>query len=242
MANETGHVKNVANLKTLITYLESLGAEYNPSEPAVQLPALQQLYTEANGSIASLTNVMPAYSTAVDEQEAAFEGLPKLSTKVSNAYKAVAGEEAAQTVESLKKAINGTKGKSPSGDEAAKLAIDGKEPETRSTSQLSYDNQQQNFEQMVQVVAAHPKYKPNEAELKVASLSTYSALLKTKTQAVDSAYTPVLKARNGRDKVLYLENNGVIDVVKSIKTYLKSVYGPSSPQIKYVNGLQFRDK
>ena len=242
MANETGHVKNVANLKTLVTYLESLGAEYNPSEPAIQLPALQQMHADSSNSITTLTSAMPAYSTAVDVQQEAFDGLPKLSTRVSNAYAAVAGKEAAETVVSLKKAISGTKGKSPSGEEAAKLAADGKEPETRSTSQRSYDNQQQNFEQMVQTVAANPKYKPNETDLKVASLTTYSAALKTKTEAVDTAYAPVLKARNGRDAVLYTAETGVLDRIKQIKSYLKSVYGPSSPQMKYINGLAFRGK
>ena len=37
----TGHAKNVANFETVTIVLNNLGAEYNPSQPLIQLPALQ---------------------------------------------------------------------------------------------------------------------------------------------------------------------------------------------------------
>lgn len=240
-SNETGHVKNVANFKTLVNYIESLGATYQPTKVTEQLPALKQLLAEAEANSTELTAIKPVYSKAVDDQITAFAPISKLSTRIGNAYAYVAeSEEHTQTVKSLLSAIRGGGGKTATGEKAADAVADGAEPETRSTSQLSYDNRQQNFEELVQTIIANTNYNPAEEELKTAYLKTVSADLKSKTEAVDKAYTPILKARSKRDKTLYNKPNNLYDTVEAIKKYLKSVYGTSSAELKFVNGLTFR--
>ena len=242
MPSETGHVKNVANLKTLITYLESLGPAYNPSQDSQKIDALKQLATTAEAGIAALTNAQPAYAVAVDNQETEYGTLAKLATKVSNAFAAVAeSENHTQSVKSLKQAITGGKTKGKGGANAAKAAADGTPPpEGRSDSQQSYDYRLDNFQQLIKMVEANPKYKPNEAELTINSLTAKAAALDTATKAVDTAAAPVVNARIIRDKALYSDKTGVLDVVKGVKSYLRSVYNATSPQMKYINQLKFR--
>ena len=239
--SKTGHVKNVANFQSVITYLQSLGTKYNPSKPEDAITALTQYYTDADAAIQELAGHLPLYSTAVDNQEEAFGRLPALSVRVSSAYSyAAENEAAAHTIVALKNAISSNRSKKKGGDKAAGLAADGKEPEGHSTSQQSYDNLQQNFSQMVQTAAALPEYKPNEPDLKIDSLTAYATELKQKTQAVDKMYSNVLNARNKRNSFIYTNEDSIINKVKAIKKYLRSAFGPSSPELKYVNSFTFR--
>ncbi len=45
--SETGHAKNVANFEDLISFCTSYGTANNPSKAAIQLPALNTLYSNA---------------------------------------------------------------------------------------------------------------------------------------------------------------------------------------------------
>lgn len=235
--SETGHTKNVANLKTLNGYLASLGADYNPSKKAIQLPQLNQLHTEAEKSLATIQDAFPAYYAAVDAQEAAYAPLSKLVTRLVRAYKSVIDNPAeAQTVISLQKLISGDSKKKPKPEDEP---ADGKDP--ISISKKSYDNRHTNFQSLIKTMAAHPNYNPNESELQIANLQTYAGELKTKTEAVDAVATPIINGRIARNKILYADNTGFLPATLSaIKNYVISVFGANSPQIRYINTLKFR--
>ena len=70
--SETGHAKNVANLDELISFVGGYGVVYNPSKPAIKLPALQALSTAAKAAIGAVNSANPAYSNAVAAREVAF--------------------------------------------------------------------------------------------------------------------------------------------------------------------------
>ena len=235
--SETGHTKNVANLKTLNGYLASLGAKYNPSKKAIQLPQLTQVQTDAENALAVIQDAFPGYYAAVDAQEAAFAPLDKLVTRLVRAYKAAIDNPAeAETVISLQKLISGGGKKKPKPDAEP---ADGKDP--ISDSKQSYDNRHSNFLSLIKTMAANANYKPNEPELQIASLQTYAAELKTKTEAVDAVATPIINGRIARNKILYADNTGFVPAtLNAIKNYVISVFGANSPQIRYINTLKFR--
>ncbi len=54
--SETGHTKNVSNLKTLNGYLASLGAQYNPTKNSIVLAQLQALHTNAEKALSDIQN------------------------------------------------------------------------------------------------------------------------------------------------------------------------------------------
>ncbi|TKC01414.1 hypothetical protein [Pedobacter cryotolerans] len=67
---ETGHAKNVANFETLISFVASYGATYNPSRASIQLAALQTKAVDAsiamqqvNTRLATNGNVIAARET-----------------------------------------------------------------------------------------------------------------------------------------------------------------------------------
>lgn len=235
--SETGHTKNVANLKTLNGYLTSLGTEYNPSKKAIELPQLTQLHTAAESALTTIQDAFPAYYAAVDAQEAAYAPLDKLVTRLVRAYKsAIENPAEADTVISLQKLISGGGKKKPNPEVEPK---DGKDP--ISDSKLSYDNRHNNFLSLIKTMAANSNYKPNETELQIATIQAYAAELKTKTEAVDAVATPIINGRIARNKILYADNTGFIpNTLNTIKNYVISVFGASSPQIRYINTLKFR--
>jgi len=108
-----------------------------------------------------------------------------------------------------------------------------------SASQMSFDNRIQNFEQLVQLLTAQTGYAPNETDLKVTTLATLLATLKTKNTEAITALAPLSNTRLSRNNTLYAAETGLVDIAAEVKKYVKSVYGATSPQFKQISGIKF---
>ena len=238
---ETGHAKNVANFDDLISFATGYGTAFNPSKPSIKLTALQTLSTSAKNAINAVNAALPAYSNAVAAREAAFEPLNKLITRVNNALKATdTTEQVDESAKTLVRKIQGTRATAKKTDEekAAEKAA-GKETKEISSSQMSYDSRLDNFDKLIKLLSSIPLYAPNEAELKVTALITLYNDLRNKNAAVMTATAPLSNARILRNDIMYKDNTGICDIAIDVKTYIKSLYGASSPQYKQVSGLKF---
>ncbi|PWS33868.1 hypothetical protein [Pedobacter paludis] len=87
-AYETGHAKNVANFENLLTFISAYGATYNPSNPAIQLVALNTKAQEARTTAEQVNTHLANYNIATATRAKAFEPMQKLSTRLFNALKA----------------------------------------------------------------------------------------------------------------------------------------------------------
>jgi hypothetical protein len=201
------------------------------------------LTTQNTGAIAALQAVKvakTAYDNATNARELAFKPLKPLATKIVNGLAAT--EATAQTVDDVKSTnnkIQGKRAKAVDKPDAKALAAGAEPVKTASTSQQSYDKLIDHFAQLIATLTAEPKYLPNENELKVATLNTLLTDLRAKNTAVISATTALSNARIARDKALYGETTGILDVAQDTKQYVKSLFGASSPQYKQVSGLKF---
>ncbi|MEI8047156.1 MAG: hypothetical protein WCI92_07240 [Bacteroidota bacterium] len=240
--SETGHAKNAANFDTLITCAIGYGATYNPSKPTLLLPALQSQSAEAKNAVRAVNATLPAYTQAVADREVAFAPLNKLTTRILNALKAT--DTSPQVIESAKALVNKLQGKrttpKKTEEEKAALLADGKATKEISTSQMSYDSRLDNFDKLVQLLSSAPLYTPNETDLQITSIQALYADLSAKNAAVITATIPLSNARITRNDVLYKPNAGLVDIAMDVKTYIKSVFGASSPQYKQVSALAFK--
>ena len=239
---ETGHAKNVANFDDLISFATGYGTAFNPSKPTLKITALQILSTSAKNAINAVNAALPAYSNAVAAREAAFEPLNKLITRVNNALKATdTSEQVDESAKTLVRKIQGTRATAKKTDEekAAEKAA-GKETKEISSSQMSYDSRLDNFDKLIKLLTSVTLYAPNEADLKVTALTTLYNDLKAKNTAVVTATTPLSNARISRNDILYKPNTGLVDIALDTKTYIKSLYGATSPQYKQVSKLEFK--
>jgi hypothetical protein len=240
--SETGHAKNAANLDDLISFVTGYGTAYNPSKALIKLPALQTLSTNAKDAISGVNDVFPAYSNAVAAREVAFNPLNKLITRVNNALKASdTTEQVNANVKTLVRKIQGTKATpKKTEEEKATAKANGKETKEISSSQMSYDSRIENLDKLIKLLSSIPQYAPNEEDLKIEALTTLYNDLKAKNAAVVTATTPLSNARIARNDVLYKEKTGLIDIAMDTKTYIKSLFGASSPQYKQVSKLEFK--
>lgn len=237
---ETGHAKNVATFEDLISFCTGYGATYNPSKANLKLAALTPQLTAALATLQAVKTAKTAYDNATNAREISFTPLKPLATKIINALAAT--DAASQTIDDARTVINKIQGRRAKAVEVpdAKALAEGAEPvKTASTSQQSYDKLVDHFAQLIALLTAEPKYLPNENELKLATLNTQIADMRTKNTAVINALTAVSNARINRDKLLYGDLTGMVDTALGVKQYVKSLFGAKSPQYKQVSGLRF---
>ena len=108
-----------------------------------------------------------------------------------------------------------------------------------SASQMSFDNRLDNLDKLIKLLSSVTTYAPNEAELKTTSLTTLYNDLKTKNSAVLTALVPISNARISRNDILYKATTGLVDIAFSVKSYIKSLFGATSPQFKQISKLTF---
>jgi hypothetical protein len=239
--SETGHANNVANLESLITSITAYGTSYNPSKESIKLSALQNLLIASQNAIYGVNTALSAYSIAVNARETAFAPLGRLITRVNNALKASDSstqiDESAQTI--IRKLQGKRAGAKLTDEEKKTLEAEGKTTIQISVSQMSYDGRLANLDKLISFLSTVPQYTPNEEELKIESLKTLCNDLKTKNAHVVSTGIQLDNARNNRNEILYKPLTGLIDLASDAKTYLKSLFGATSPQYKQVSKLTF---
>jgi hypothetical protein len=235
--SETGHAKNVANFKTLLTICVELGSTYQPTAEILQVANLQKVYSEAEVPMKQLKDAMPLYTTAVADKDAAFKPLNKWITKVINSFATCGAKkgEVNNAVTIAKKITGATK-------PAAKKAKEGEETDDISQSQYSMDMRLDNLGKFIAILAANKNYKPNETDLQVTALETYVGILQTHVDKVKTASRPVVLAREKRNILLYTPETGMVDLALLVKKYALSCFGSDSATYKIIKGLSFRNR
>jgi hypothetical protein len=235
---ETGHAKNVANLQDLIAFVTGYGATYNPSKTSLKLTSLIALNTIANTVIDDVVAKNTGYNNAVNARLTSFNGLKALSTRIVNAISSTdATPEKIKDVKGFNRKMQGKRATTPQ----APVDPNTPAPNTISAVQLSFDNQVQHFAGIISILQSETSYAPNEADLKIATLTAKQADLKAKNSAVATAYTSISNTRIARDKTLYKEDTGLVAITADVKKYVKSIYGASSPEFAQVSALQFKN-
>ena len=233
--SETGHNKNVANFSTTYQILEEMGTLYNPTNAKIQLVNLDPIRTSLQTTIVDLNNKKPIYKNAVSAREFAISPLGKLMTKSLNYAKSL-------DISVIDKENINAQAKKIRGDQKPKSV----NPETTetdgiSTSQMSYDSRIANLQAYTNQLASHTEYAPNETEIQIASFQTLHTNLVTLSQAVNSAGNALITARKNRNNILYSNDTNVIQLIKDIKAYLKSLGEAGKPYYNAIVKLQFKD-
>ena len=238
---EQGHNRNAANFDKLIINCTSYGITYNPNKAALKIVAMQAQATAAKNSLTTVNALTPAYKNAVSARVAAFKPFDKLITRVNNALKASdTTQEVDDSAKTIVRKLQGRRATAKATEEEKKIASDaGKEIVEISTSQMSYDSRLDNFDKLIKLLSSVSQYAPNEVDLKITALTALYTDLKAKNLAVINAETPLNNARISRNDVMYKDNVGLVDVAADVKTYIKSVFGATSPQYKTVSSLKF---
>lgn len=114
------------------------------------------------------------------------------------------------------------------------------EDNTISVSQQSYDKLVDNFEELIVLAQTETLYNPNEEGLKTIALQTILDELTTANTSVKNTYVPYSNAMIARNKELYEDKTGLVDLAQEVKSYVKSAFGASSPEYRQISGIEFK--
>lgn len=241
-SSATGHVKNVDNLDTLISSVIGYGAAFNPAKASLKFPALQALSATGRNAIAAEHNGNVAEKNAGDARVAAFKLLSPLVSRTMNALRASdASTQAIEAVQMIARKIQGSTASSKKKEAApADAAAEAKPVRHIISQRMDFETRLDSFDLFIKQIASITQYNPNEPELKVTGLTAFYTDLKTKNIAAINAATQHNNARISRNDILYRDNTGLVDIALDTKTYVKSVFGASSPQYKQISKLLFK--
>ncbi|MFC4816653.1 hypothetical protein [Flavobacterium sp. GCM10023249] len=234
---ETGHAKNLANFQTLIEFVSGYGNNYNPSKDTLKIPHLNLIATNAQAKLADVIQKNTEYNNAVNNRIMAYQNLRTLSTRLINAL---------QVTDAPKEMVNNAKvyHRKLHGRRATSINLitdlNVPAPVKISVSQLSFDQQVHHFASLISVLKSEPSYTPNEDELKINYLHNKETDLLNKNKEVSVAYVNVSNSRIMRDRTLYDDTIGLVDVATEVKKYVKSIYGAGSPEFNMIKGIRFR--
>ena len=233
--SETGHAKNVANLGLLNAELTQMGALYDPANPDISLTALLAKKTACDLKMTAVTNGTVPYKNAVNARDADYKEMDAKATKIINA---LAGSGAkADIIKDARGIVNKIQGRRT----GPKPEPDPNNPDwdPKSVSQQSFDMRKANFELLVALVKGEPKYNPNESELKVTELENYVSHLGTLNTDVNNTLSFLQQKKLERNEELYGPVFGISDLTGTVKKYVKSAVGASSPVYKRIAGIKF---
>ena len=234
--SETGSAKNLANFKTILSYCEAYGSNYNPSADQIKLSNLLLLFNTAEAAHADCIKKQTLFNNATDARMQIFADLIPKATRIMNALIASGAEE--NTIKSARSIMHKLLGKRVGKIEENP---DPNQPVTEniSVSQRSFDKMLEHFTALLEIVQSIPSYQPNEATLQSTQLLTYKTALTDANNQVIQCNTDWSNCRITRYDIMYAPKTGFAATAKLIKTYIKSIFGASSQQYKQLSTLQF---
>ena len=231
--SEVGHNKNVANFSAAYTILEEMGTLYNPTNTRITLESLTPIQATLVADITRLDNAMAAYRASVAEKENAINQMDKKATRIGNYFYSLnVPDNEKENIASQIRNIRGDSRKAPKNPEE-------EENNSISTSHQSFDSKVANFNTLIAQLEAFPEYVPNETEITIASLQSYTEELNALRNANRTAADALISARAARNNTLYYNDPNVIGLIKNIKAYVKSLGQPGEPYYKALVRLKF---
>lgn len=234
---ETGHAKNVTNFDELIAFVTGYGAPYNPSNTLYKLPNLIALQAEAAADLKAVVTDNTAFNNDVNDRFVEFSNVKGLSTRLTNAIEVT--EASAQKIKDAKGFNRKMQGKKAAKAIVA-IDLDAPAPNKISSSQQSFDQQIQHLTGLNSVLLSETTYIPNEADLKTAAVTAKINTLTNKNKKVDTSHTKVSNSRLKRDKTIYAEKTGIVDVALGVKKYVKALFKATSPEYAQISGIEFK--
>jgi hypothetical protein len=235
--SETGHAKNIANFKELITVVKSFEAQYQPMADALKIPALEEQVGKVEAVLNRLKDAETMEKQAIATLQGEFKTLSTLSSQlmgllISSGAKASSVEEA----RAVQKLISGTSSKKKKTTEGANA--DGQTKETRSTSRQSYDSRLDNFVKLTTILQNVPEYKPNEGDFQVSMLQKKAREMAQAIENNDAKEVARRQIMHERNDLLYTPETGVVATAGKVKEYIKAVFGGvKSTQYKAVSKI-----
>jgi len=237
MSTESGDKKLLGNFRKLIDEV-SADPNYNPANPKLTKTALETQYTIGEAAADDVSAKHAPNKLAVTDRQGGFDDLRTLVIRSRNFLKSSGASKAVvEDAETHVRKLTGGRKSPKVKDDPATPADESKA--SKSASQMSYDNQLGNLGAYLEILKNIPSYNPNEADLKLTSLTALAANLKARNNAVSTTSAALSQSRGLRDRLLYLDGDSIVNTAQLVKAYVKAAFGTDSQLFKQVKGLRF---
>jgi len=233
-STETGHAKNIANLKLLNEINGGFGAAYNPSNPLYTLAAMVAQHATCNTLQGNVNTTKGIFEPFQNARVVEFKLAKVLARRFRTAAK-TSGAGAGFVID-VNKIVTKILG-----ERVSKAKATATDPAGTSASQTSFDNTANHYDALAKMLQGQPLYAPNEAELSVAAAIAVAASLNTVNNNVKSGAVGYNNAIIARDKALYTDETGLCDVGQGSKDYVKQVFAYSSAEYRLVSKIKFKN-
>lgn len=235
---ETGHFINLANFGTLLSYLATQPL-YLPDAPELRLSALEQYRQEVQTATNNLITQAAVLQQDINNRQQRFAHMRKLAVRLMRYLKANSTDhEAIKDVNTHYRLLT-SRPVSRKQVIQEDGTIGGK---AYSRSRLSFPSMAENFQKMVERIAAMSRYAPADSSISLPALQARYRELHNSNSDVNTQYQVVHNARCNRNLLLYKKDTGLVDLVYRIKKILQYKYGMRSDQYHYANALRFTKK
>jgi hypothetical protein len=237
--SDSGHLGNLKSFDELLSAVRGFSAGYNPSKDEFRINALEVKSAEGHNQITNMNVRMSAYKSAVEHRAMIYLPFQNLTTSIFNYVKStdasdVNVDNVGQIIRKLKGQRAGKKVTPPAGAENQQASAQ------ISVSQLSFNEQLNNFDRLIRQLEMIPQYVPNETHLSIAGLRDYYNRMNTANEALLKAENDLSNARLSRNKEFYDPETGLVEIGKGDKLYIKAIFGATSPQYRQVSGISFK--
>lgn len=229
------HIENIDRFRNIIIRCSGFGALYKPSNPKLsivnmnlQLETAKQLDEEYGVAYIATKN-------PINDRQDLIAELVKRVRRIKNMVLSTeASKSTKRDIVAMADKFTGDKvrKKKPKDGKPAKKWV--------SNSHLGVDMRLGTFQFLVEVLRIEPNYTPNEPILKIEALDAAAQSLENLNNAVNNANSLATTKRIDRDKALYLEDDGLVDVSLQCKKYVRALFGARSEEAKSVSAIKLK--
>jgi hypothetical protein len=224
----------VAHFRQLIAVLETFGSKYDPSNERLKVPEMDALRQDVLESIERVDTLIPNLIIAESKRHEEFAKLPGLVTRISGIAKASGFDKGILAhVEELVRKIHGTR--------HTRIKPDNEGTHV-SVSQVSYNEQVEHINRLINLLDTQSAYQPPETDLSIVGLRIWAHALDNLNADVAHQAPRVAEARKQRNDLLYAPETGMMATAHAAKEYVKGVFGATSPEYTEVNHIHFRGR
>ncbi|MEI6853184.1 MAG: hypothetical protein WCL06_10090 [Bacteroidota bacterium] len=240
MSSVTGHIVNHGSLKIVRSFINGLGAEYNPSNDKIKIANIDLLLSSQTNAFKTVNAKSIPWVNAVNARVDVLKPLDKTLTKVLNSLKST--EASVEVIADARSRINKIKGVRAT----PKIVMDPTDPAVPtdtsvnqiSAAQTDINHIIDNFQNLIMLLEAEPLYDPAETDITTAALGTLLSSIVTANDEVIAAFPAFDNARIARNEVLYGVDGGH-EIQLKVKKYVLSIFGAKDKRYHQISGVKF---
>ena len=217
---DTNDEKLLSEFRKLINFCAA-DAAYNPPNPRLQTAALETQYDAGVAAVHDVTVQIVPYKVAVNTRQDGYAGIAGFAKSIRQMAKVSgAGAPILADMQTYIRKLQGSRaGKKP---EDNPDTPQNEAENAHSVAQLTYESRAGNFRQVVELAKGEPSYSSNEPEFKTNALTAKADSLDSFNEDVAAQFVPLSNSRAGRDRLLYLNADNMVDTALLVKNYVEA--------------------